>query len=168
MHHFKTMLMMQSLLNLVADVVALIHIVRKSPKMSHYFNNNCNFQIPYSFDYNSHSIIIRIRLVFAIFGRSKQERPPRNSEKGAVRCGWASVASKTTTFFRSICPFCYCIIKLIFTTARTAPFLATFLNPSIWDLLRHTFWLLLDSSIEDLLLHHFWLLFYPSIENYRP
>ena len=45
MHHFKTMLMMQSLLNLVADVVALIHIVRKSPKMSHYFNNNCNFQI---------------------------------------------------------------------------------------------------------------------------
>ena len=28
--------------------------------------------------------------------KSKQGRPPRNSEKGAVRCGWASVASETT------------------------------------------------------------------------
>ena len=33
---------------------------------------------------------------------SKQGRPPRNSEKGAVRCGWASVASEATTYFRSI------------------------------------------------------------------
>ena len=27
-----------------------------------------------------------------------RERPPRNSEKGAVRYGWASGASKTTLF----------------------------------------------------------------------
>ena len=34
--------------------------------------------------------------------KSKQGRPPRKSEKGAVRCGWAYVASETTLLLGQI------------------------------------------------------------------
>ena len=38
----------------------------------------------------------RSRLSIEVYEQSKQGRPPRNSEKGAVRYGWANVASETT------------------------------------------------------------------------
>ena len=99
------------------------------------------------------SVVPNKSVLIGNFWKSKQGRPPRDSEKGAVRCGWASVESETTsTFFRSIKDLLQRHFWLLF-------------DPSIEDLLLRHFWLLLDPSIEDLLLRHFWLLLDPSIEN---
>ena len=51
---------------------------------------------------NKHIVWLLYKLVSPLTLKSKQGRPPRDSEKGAVRCGWAGVASETTTYFRSI------------------------------------------------------------------
>ena len=54
----------------------------------------------------------RSRLSIEVYEQSKQGRPPRNSEKGAVRYGWANVASETTLTLGQKLPqilllFCY-------------------------------------------------------------
>ena len=68
--------------------------------------------------------------------KSKQGRPPRKSEKGAVRYGWASVASETT--------------------------LSQFLEPCTHHvLLLCHFFPVLDPSTHEILLRHFFPVFGP-------
>ena len=76
--------------------------------------------------------------------KSKQGRPPRKSEKGAVRCGWAYVASETTLLLGQIkLKIATAIILLLFWPLRIKIYnsndFATFFDPSTPDLLQQRF-----------------------------
>ena len=63
------------------------------------------FQLPYSFDYNSHSISVRIRLVFAIFRNfsKKKTNSVRTRLVFAMKIGWNPLLEKRRKSRGSIC-----------------------------------------------------------------
>ena len=96
---------------------------------------------------------------------SKQGRPPRESEKGAVRCGRRAMRGH-----HSVCSSVYYSGKLCYFLDSSIWGLLLrqimlLLDPSIWDLLLRQIMLLLDPSIWDLLLRQIMLLLDPSIRD---
>ena len=83
-----------------------------------------------SFNIASNASYVYILSGQKLIEKSKQGRPPRKSEKGAVRCGWASVASKTTPLSANLSPL---------LLSHKVTNLATFLDPSLYEVKGHGF-----------------------------